>query len=349
MFFRIFQYFLQNFARYEILPRFTKSNTLDQGGAPANLEREIGFQTFFDVLADRQFVQVLHIGQGIEEQDALDEQVGMFHLADGFFVCFGPEPGKTPIFIDTPMQEILVDRGQFVGQNRIEDLDDCGVTLHRYRPRWAVGFSIAQATAYQEEGRIASLTTMALAALPLLRYDGLAARARPWLRGKPMNQSSDEDKLKALEARLRAARRDEPKPGMANHESGSESAFRMVGLLVGPILMAVAAAWVLNHYFGGGGKLTWLWILAPFLGLGLGIYGVIGEGRRLTRIAQAQETNTPASLAPAALGLDVADHKPQEQALPSDANAVSGQRREHANGQARGDDADEDEDEDEDD
>lgn len=185
----------------------------------------------------------------------------------------------------------------------------------------------------------------------LFDVGGISSNA-PRVAGEKMKQVSDEDRLATLEAGLRAARHEEAKPAPANHEKGSETAFRMVGLLVGPILIAVAVAWILDQYWGGGRESAWLWILAPFLGLGLGIYGVIGEGRRLTRLAQLQEKDALSAPRPAAPGLaafglaipgrEGADDQPQEQALPSGANAVSGQRREHADGAPRDDDADDD-------
>jgi hypothetical protein len=48
------------------------------------LEVEITLQHVGDVFTDAEFAEALPVGQPLEEQDALDQRVGVFHLVDGF-------------------------------------------------------------------------------------------------------------------------------------------------------------------------------------------------------------------------------------------------------------------------
>ena len=49
-------------------------------------------------------------------------------------------PGQAPVTIHAGMQEILVDGGQFVGQLRIEQLDDFFIALHGNLSKWVLGW-----------------------------------------------------------------------------------------------------------------------------------------------------------------------------------------------------------------
>ncbi len=50
------------------------------------LEPEIAPEAFLDVLADHELAEILQIGHAIEEENALDELVGVLHLIDGFLL-----------------------------------------------------------------------------------------------------------------------------------------------------------------------------------------------------------------------------------------------------------------------
>ena len=56
----------------------------------------------------------------VEHQDALDQQIGVFHLAQAFAVHHRGEPEDAPVLQDPRMQEVLIDGGQLVGQDDIE-------------------------------------------------------------------------------------------------------------------------------------------------------------------------------------------------------------------------------------
>jgi hypothetical protein len=51
----------------------------------------------------------------------------LFHLVVDTFV----ELGETPVLIHPRMDEILITRGQFAGQQRVEVIDHIWVALHR--------------------------------------------------------------------------------------------------------------------------------------------------------------------------------------------------------------------------
>jgi hypothetical protein len=75
-------------------------------------------------------VQVLQVGQAVEEQDAFDQLVGVLHLADRFFVDDVAEALEAPVVQHPGVQEILVHRGQLVGEHLVQPKDDGAVALH---------------------------------------------------------------------------------------------------------------------------------------------------------------------------------------------------------------------------
>ena len=55
----------------------------------------------------------------------------MLHLVDGFFVFLFGEFAQAPIGQHPRMQEILVDGGEFVLENDVEELDGLGIAGKR--------------------------------------------------------------------------------------------------------------------------------------------------------------------------------------------------------------------------
>jgi len=98
------------------------------------LDSKIRCEHFRHILTDLQLVKILEIGQALKEQDTLDQIVGMLHLADGFFIDIVGEAQQTPILQHARMQEILVDRRQFIGENDIQMTDYFGIALHFSSP-----------------------------------------------------------------------------------------------------------------------------------------------------------------------------------------------------------------------
>ena len=61
-----------------------------RSGIACLLEPQVAFEDFLNILADQQLVEVLQVRQAIEEEDALDQPVGMLHLVDRFIVFVLP-------------------------------------------------------------------------------------------------------------------------------------------------------------------------------------------------------------------------------------------------------------------
>src|SRR5690606_10079440 len=59
--------------------------------------------------------------------------IGVLHLADGFLVDHVAEVAETPAFEHAGVQEVLVHRRQFIGQNCVEGADDRRIALHGRR------------------------------------------------------------------------------------------------------------------------------------------------------------------------------------------------------------------------
>ena len=99
-----------------------------------HLELEVAFERFLRVLADQELVQVLQVGQAVEEQDALDQLVGVLHLVDRLVMLVLGEARQSPVAEHARVQEVLVDRGELVGQHRVQVTHDVRITAHAKPP-----------------------------------------------------------------------------------------------------------------------------------------------------------------------------------------------------------------------
>ena len=91
----------------------------------------IAFEDFLDVLADQHLVHALHDwADPSRKQDPLDQPVRMLHLVDRFVVLVLAELGDAPMLQHPGMQEILVDRGQFVGELNVQVFDHLRISQH---------------------------------------------------------------------------------------------------------------------------------------------------------------------------------------------------------------------------
>jgi len=75
-------------------------------------------------------VQVLEIRKTFQEQDAVDQHVGVLHLADRLVIGDLAEALEAPVVVHPRVQEVLVDRRQLVGEHRVQQLDDRRFALH---------------------------------------------------------------------------------------------------------------------------------------------------------------------------------------------------------------------------
>ncbi|MET3146617.1 UNVERIFIED_ORG: hypothetical protein ABIB63_002415 [Xanthomonas axonopodis] len=86
-------------------------------------------------LADAQLAQGLEIGKTFEKQNAVGQLVRMLHLVDGFLVLMLGQFFQAPVLQHLGVQEVLVDRSEFVVEHLVEVLDDLGIALHAMSPR----------------------------------------------------------------------------------------------------------------------------------------------------------------------------------------------------------------------
>src|SRR5262249_14397229 len=83
-------------------------------------------------------IEHLHVGKAVEEDDALDQLVGVLHLLDRFLAPLLGERAIAPIVQQAIVQPILVDGGQLVPQPAVEIFDDGRIALHAALP-WQYG------------------------------------------------------------------------------------------------------------------------------------------------------------------------------------------------------------------
>src|SRR6516162_5031391 len=93
------------------------------------LEPQVALEDLRYCLADEQLFQ-FQAGRAAEKQDALDQHVGVFHFVDRFIVFIGAELDHAPVLQDASVQEILIERGHLILQNRVEVREDGRIALH---------------------------------------------------------------------------------------------------------------------------------------------------------------------------------------------------------------------------
>ena len=87
-------------------------------------------ERFLHVLADEQLAEVLQVRQAVEEQDPLDQPIGVLHLVDRLVVRVLAELLQAPVLEHAGVQEVLVDRRELVLQYAIEMPQYERVALH---------------------------------------------------------------------------------------------------------------------------------------------------------------------------------------------------------------------------
>src|SRR5262249_49916551 len=85
-------------------------------------------------LADVHLAEALHVGNALEVEDALDQLVGVLHLADRFLTELVPQPLVAPVLAHPAVDEVLVDRGQLGRENVVQEGDDLLVASHSPPP-----------------------------------------------------------------------------------------------------------------------------------------------------------------------------------------------------------------------
>src|SRR5206468_2734443 len=131
----------QEIARDEISDSLAMRNRLAQPREAGLFEAQITFEDLAHILADQELVEILQIGQAVEEQDAFDQLVGVLHLVERGVVFAVAELCDAPMAQHPRMQKILIDRGQLVLEHRIQMLDD-GLVAPHCRPPQGSGRSL---------------------------------------------------------------------------------------------------------------------------------------------------------------------------------------------------------------
>src|SRR5262249_8980294 len=95
------------------------------------LDLEVELQLLGYGLAHVDPAQPLQVGNAFEVEDALDEAVGVAHLADGLFPDLLPEALVTPVLAHPGVDEVLVDRGELGRQYVVQRGNDLILAFHR--------------------------------------------------------------------------------------------------------------------------------------------------------------------------------------------------------------------------
>jgi hypothetical protein len=94
------------------------------------LELEVELELLLHRLADVDLVEALDVGHALEEEDALDELVGVLHLVDRLVADLLRQLHVAPVGAHLGVDEVLVDRCQLGRQDLVEGGDDLVVALH---------------------------------------------------------------------------------------------------------------------------------------------------------------------------------------------------------------------------
>src|SRR5690625_7715836 len=73
---------------------------------------------------------VLKVGQTAQQQDALDDDVGVFHFINGRVVFKFGQLVQPPVLVHARVQKELVDGGQLRLEGLVEKSDNFGIAFH---------------------------------------------------------------------------------------------------------------------------------------------------------------------------------------------------------------------------
>ena len=85
-----------------------------------HLDGEVVLQLLDDGLTDVDLAEALHVRQALEEEDALDQLVGVLHLVDRLLADVLVEPLVAPVLAHLRVQEVLVDGGELAGEDLVQ-------------------------------------------------------------------------------------------------------------------------------------------------------------------------------------------------------------------------------------
>jgi len=64
-----------------------------------------------------------NVGHAVEKDNSRDQLFGVLHFVDGAFFDFPVQLTIAPVIAHLRMDHVLIDRGQFVGQEAVERFD----------------------------------------------------------------------------------------------------------------------------------------------------------------------------------------------------------------------------------
>ncbi len=109
----------------------------DAGVEPGDglqLEVEVQAELLGHGLTHHEGAEALQVGGALEEEDPLDDPLGVLHLVDGLVAGGVGEVLVAPVGLHLGVDEVLVDRRELGGQHLVEQLDDLAVALHGRPP-----------------------------------------------------------------------------------------------------------------------------------------------------------------------------------------------------------------------
>ena len=95
-----------------------------------HLGSKVAIQYLLDGLPDMQRIKHLHVGKAIEENDAMNEFIGVFHLFDGLLAPFLGKGLIAPVLEQTIVQPILIDGRKLVTQRLVKVFDYGCISAH---------------------------------------------------------------------------------------------------------------------------------------------------------------------------------------------------------------------------
>src|ERR1700738_3444663 len=151
----VFEHVLEQLAGARVAQRAAQLDGLVEPLDGLVLDLQVELQLLRHRLAHVDLAQALEVGQPFEEQDALDERVGVLHLLDRLLAHLLLEALEAPVTAEPGMEEVLVDGGQLGRQHVVQERNDLRVALH-VSPRTD---QAADATAADLRGQAAQLSS----------------------------------------------------------------------------------------------------------------------------------------------------------------------------------------------
>ena len=93
---------------------------------------QVGFQLLLHCRSHFGFKRNIHVGRPVQEDDALDQPLGMTHLFHR--TAFGQtgQPAVAPVLTNLRLHHVLHNRGQLVAQCLVQSLNYFLISLHQY-------------------------------------------------------------------------------------------------------------------------------------------------------------------------------------------------------------------------